>query len=218
MQLSRRHILAYLAVAAVVVAVGVRYLVLPRASGSGGGDGIALGAVLPSAAASATLGASPAAAGTAPSPAADVVVYVTGAVRTPGIVRLPEGARGAEAVELAGGATSKAQLDGVNLAAKVADGQQIVVPKRGAAPAAASGAATAATGGSSGTSAPAAPVNINTATVEQLDALQGVGPATAQKIVDYRTKNGPFKRIDDIKNVSGIGDAKFAAMKDSITV
>ena len=225
MQLSRRHILAYVAVAAVVVAVGVRYLVLPHTAGAGGDQGVAHGAVLPSAAVSSgtlATASGQAVADPSSSPAADVVVYVCGAVRVPGIVRVPAGARVAEAVELAGGATGKAELDGVNLAAKVVDGQQIVVPQRGAAPAAAAAAsgatASSATGGSSAASVPAAPVNLNTATLEELDALQGVGPATAQKIIDYRTANGPFKRIEDIKNVSGIGDAKFAAMKDSITV
>jgi len=103
----------------------------------------------------------------------------------------------------------------VNHAAKVVDGQQIMVPERGAAPVAASGSAASA-GGS--VTAPGVPVNINTASLEELDTLQGVGPATAQKIIDYRTASGPFKTVDDIKNVSGIGDAKFAAMKDSITV
>ena len=111
-------------------------------------------------------------------------------------------------------------MDGVNLAAKVVDGQQIMVPERGAAVAAGTGsAAGGSTASAAGTAAvPGAPVNINTASLEELDALSGVGPSTAQKIIDYRTASGPFKTIDDIKNVSGIGDAKFAAMKDSITV
>jgi competence protein ComEA len=163
----------------------------------------------------------PAASGS-PEAAADVVVYVCGAVRAPGIVRLPADARVADALELAGGAGAKAELDGVNLAARVTDGQQIVVPERGAV--AVAGSAAAAGGGvsavapSGGLAAAGTPVNINTASVSELDVLQGVGPATAQKIVDYRTANGAFKSIDEIKNVSGIGDAKFAAMKDAITV
>jgi len=137
-------------------------------------------------------------------------------------VRVPAGARVADALALAGGPGARAELDGVNLAAKVVDGQQIMVPERGVV-AAAGGSATSAAGGSAASAggsvtAPGAPVNINTASLEELDALSGVGPATAQKIIDYRTANGPFKAVDDIKNVSGIGDAMFAAMKDQITV
>ena len=216
MQLSRRQIYAYVAVAAVVAAVGVRYVVLPKAAGPAGGEPLVLAAASPSP-------ASPAAAAS-PSAAADVVVYVCGAVKSPGVVRVPAGARVADALALAGGPEARAELDGVNLAAKVVDGQQIVVPERGAtvagssagaASASASGSASAA-GGSA--TAPGAPVNINTASLEELDTLDGVGPATAQKIIDYRLTSGPFKVVDDIKNVSGIGDAKFAAMKDSITV
>jgi competence protein ComEA len=207
-QLSRRQIYAYLALAALVVAVGVRYVVLPRSHGPSG-ESLVLAPVTPAP-------ASPAASSPAPSTNAvgEVVVYVCGAVRAPGIVRLPAGARVADALELAGGASSKAELAAVNLAATVSDGEQILVPARGQAAA----VAPAAGGGSAAMPGASALVNINTASPDELDGLQGVGPATAQKIIDYRTSHGPFKTIDEIKNVPGIGDAKFAAMKDSITV
>jgi competence protein ComEA len=217
MQLSRRQIYAYVAVAVVVAAVGVRYVVLPKAAGPAGGEPLVLAPASPPPAS--------AAAAASPSAAADVVVYVCGAVKSPGVVRVPADARVADALALAGGPGARAELDGVNLAAKVVDGQQIMVPERAAIAAAgsASAAGSSAAGGSASAAgasatAPGAPVNINTASLEELDALDGVGPATAQKIIDYRTASGPFKVVDDIKNVSGIGDAKFAAMKDSITV
>jgi competence protein ComEA len=151
------------------------------------------------------------------------MVYVCGAVRRPGVVRLPEGARVADAIDLAGGATGRAELSAVNLAAKVVDGQQIVVPERGAvaAPAAATPAAASAGSAGAGGAAPAAPgalVNINTASLQELESLSGVGPSTAQKIIDYRTANGGFSSIEQLMEVPGIGDAKFAAVKDSVTI
>lgn len=220
MSLSRRQICAYAALAIVVVALGVRYVVLPGDSSEAQGESLVLAPV-----ASVSASADPLAGGSVASPVADATVYVCGAVRSPGVVRLPAGSRVADALELAGGATARAELTAVNLAAVVTDGQQIVVPERGAA-GAVTAQATGAAGGSSAASSAAsgsvgsvgALVNINTASLTELDALEGVGPATAQKIIDYRTANGPFKTIDEIKNVSGIGDAKFAAMKDSITV
>lgn len=197
MDLTRRQLYAYVALGVVVLALGVRYVVLPRAGAEPDGSRLAL----------APLAASPSA---APSVAADVTVHVCGAVRSPGVVTLPAGARVKDAIELAGGATAQAELAAVNLAAKVIDGQQIVVPERGESPAA--GVAAAAVSSAGGL------VNINTASAVELEELDGVGPATAQAIVDYRTEQGPFGAIEDIMNVPGIGDAKFAAMKDSITV
>ena len=211
MQLSRRQIIVYVAVAAVVVAVGIRYVVLPHQSDPSEGQAVVLAPVASSP--SPWAGAAAGAGGTAEpaaSQAPDVMVHVCGAVRSPGVVRLPAGARVTDALQVAGGPTAKAELAAVNLAAPVTDGQQIVVPERGAAP--------VAVAPSSGDSASGALVNINTASLEELDALDGVGPSTAQKIIDYRTVNGGFKTIDEIKEVPGIGDAKFAAMQDSITV
>lgn len=136
---------------------------------------------------------------TAPS-RAELVVDVAGAVTRPGLYHLAPGTRVADAVALAGGATRKADVDLVNLAAPLADGEQVVVPVRGAA---------GAGGGPSAT----APVDLNTATTEQLDALPGIGPTTAQKIVDYRQANGPFRTVGDLEQVPGIGPSKVAQLK-----
>ncbi len=138
-----------------------------------------------------------------------LVVHVVGAVRHPGLYRLRDGSRVADAVARAGGATRKAELELVNLAAPVADGTQIVVPRRVAA---ASGSLV--TGGASET--PAGPVHLNTATVEQLDGLPGVGPVTAQKIVDYRQKNGAFSSVDDLDAIPGIGSKRLEQLRELV--
>jgi competence protein ComEA len=136
-----------------------------------------------------------------------LVVHVVGAVRSPGLYKLRRGARVADAVSKAGGATAKADLALVNLAAPVSDGQQIVVAAR-APPAAAPGPA------SSG--APVGPLHLNSATVEQLDGLPGVGPVTAQKIVDYRTAHGAFSSVDDLDAIPGIGPARLEQLRELV--
>jgi len=143
-------------------------------------------------------------------PAGRLVVDVTGAVRRPGVYRLPAGARVQEALRRAGGATRKADAAAVNLAAKVADGQQILVPER--APAVGAAPSVAGVG-----TAPAAPLSLNSATADQLDQLDGVGPATAAKIIAWRTANGGFSSIDDLGQVAGIGPKKLEALRPQVT-
>jgi competence protein ComEA len=138
-----------------------------------------------------------------------VLVHVAGAVRRPGVYRLRAGARVDDAVGRAGGPKPRADLTQVNLAAKVEDGRQIVVPRRAAAAAPAGGAAPAQ---------PAVPLNLNTATLEQLDELPGVGPATAQKILDYREEHGGFGSVDELGEVPGIGDVRLASLREQVRV
>jgi competence protein ComEA len=137
-------------------------------------------------------------------------VYVSGAVNKPDVYVLPLNSLVKDAIAAAGGATPEADLDHINLAARLSDQMQVYVPRKGEAVPPPSGGATPG--------APGALININTATAEQLDSLPGIGPSIAQAIVDYRTKNGPFKTIEAIKDVPRIGDSLFAKIKDMITV
>lgn len=134
----------------------------------------------------------------------DVVVDVTGAVARPGVYRLPAGARVTDAVERAGGASGGALLEAINLAARLADGQQVVVPKRGPAGASPVAGAVAAEEG---------PISLGTATVEQLDTIDGIGPVTAQDIVDFRDEHGGLSSIDQLDQVSGIGPATMESLR-----
>jgi len=141
-----------------------------------------------------------------------VVVHVAGAVRSPGVYRMRAGARVDDAVRRAGGALPRADLTQVNLAAKVEDGRQIHVPRRVVAAAAPAGGTAAAP------AQPGVPLNLNTATLEQLDELPGVGPATAQKIIDYREEHGGFGSVEELGQVPGIGDVRLAALRDQVRV
>jgi competence protein ComEA len=153
--------------------------------------------------------------------ATTVLAHAAGAVVSPGVYSLPAGSRIADLVAAAGGPAADADLNRVNLAAVVEDGQQVYVPRVGeTAPGGAAGAS--AGGGGDGAGAGGAgdgePIDINTATADVLDELPGVGPAIAQAIVSYRDEHGPFGSVDDLVDVPGIGDAKLAQLRDLVTV
>ena len=183
---SRRRALAGAVLLAAALLLGVRYL-------------------LPAQAASvdaAPLPAEATRAGVATVPR--IVVDVVGAVQAPGLYRLAHGARIADAVARAGGTTRRADLEQVNLAAPVADGELVVVPRKLAGGGAVGGAVAAT---------PSGPVSLSAATLEQLDALPGVGPVTAQKILDYRSAHGAFSSVDELDAISGIGPARLDTLR-----
>jgi competence protein ComEA len=188
-ELSRTQVAVYGAVAVALLLVGARAI---RAEG---------GAERSFAADSG--GGSPGGDFTLSGQASDLVVDVTGAVERPGVYRLPAGSRVEDAVERAGGASAKAELEAVNRAARLADGQQVVVPERGPA-----GVALAATGGEE-----EGPISLGTATVEQLDTIDGIGPVTAQDIVDFRDEHGGLASVDQLDQVSGIGPATMESLR-----
>ncbi|TDD25912.1 ComEA family DNA-binding protein [Kribbella turkmenica] len=152
----------------------------------------------------------------APSPSAGtVVVHVAGKVRRPGLVHAPTGSRIADVLSLAGGALPGVDLTTLNLARQVTDGEQIIVGR----PAPPPGGATSGPGATANPASPAStPVNLNTATLDQLEALPGVGPVLAQRILDYRTQNGPFTTIDQLQEVSGVGPKKFDSLKSHVRI
>jgi competence protein ComEA len=140
---------------------------------------------------------------------ADLYVHVAGAVRRPGLIQVPEGTRVATALERAGGPTRRADLTLVNLAARVQDGQQIVVPPAGAA-----GPAAATAGGAAG--APEAKVHLSTATAEQLDEIDGIGPTLAERIIEYRDGHGGIRSPDELAEVDGIGEKRLETLREAL--
>ena len=204
--ITRPQLAVYAAAAVAILLLGARYLSSPA-----GGGGVAGGAAPPHATAPKASSVRVEATGNG-----TAVVQVAGAVRRPGVYRLRADRRVDDAVREAGGPAAKADLAGVNLAAKVSDGQQVIVPVAGAAGATAPTAPAGAAGGAGG--APGQPLNLNTASPEQLDQLDGVGPATAQKIVAYRQAHGGFRSVTELDQVPGIGEKKLAALKDRVRV
>ena len=183
-ELSRSQLLVYAAIAIAVLLLGARWI---RSS-----DGAA-----PDAGASRFQADGFEASGDA---TRDVVVHVAGAVQRPGVYRLPLGARVADAVKRAGGLDPKALQDGINLAARLTDGQQVVVPESGA------GGAAAAEG----------PVSLGSATADQLDEIEGIGPVTAEKIIEFRDEQGGLSSIDQLDEISGIGPSTMEALRTEL--
>lgn len=140
-------------------------------------------------------------------------VHVAGAVRRGGVVRVPAGARVAEALARAGGPTRRADLTAVNLAAPVEDGQQVIVPARGPA----GGAAELAGAAQLDPGSPGAPkLSLGIASAEQLDELDGIGPTLSERIVEYRTENGGFRSLEELREVEGIGEKRFETLREAL--
>ncbi|HHY05267.1 MAG TPA: competence protein ComEA [Thermoanaerobacterales bacterium] len=149
----------------------------------------------------------------------EIMVYVMGAIRNPGVYSLDDGARVKDVIDLAGGCLEEADLFKINLAQKLQDEDALYVPKIGEFPETDQPSETFQSGIINGfTSGNSNKININKANLQELDTLPGIGPATAQKIIDYRSQNGPFTSIEEIKNVSGIGEKKFEQIKEQISV
>jgi competence protein ComEA len=152
----------------------------------------------------------------------ELVVQAAGAVHRPGVYQLAAGARVVDLIEAAGGAVAGADLQVLSLAAVLSDGQRVRVPLVGeqlpASELGGSAGGAAGGGGAAGTAVPGAPIDLNTAGVDDLDTLPGVGPATAQAIVAHRDEHGPFGAVDDLLEVRGIGDARLEALRDLVTV
>ena len=194
-ELSRSQVFVYGAVAIALLLVGARAI---RAQDSAGSvESFPVGA-----------GSSAEGGFRVTSGGSDLVVDVTGAVRDPGVYRLPAGGRVVDAVERAGGPAGGALLEAINRAARLVDGQQVVVPERIPGAAGVSAAP--------GAAAEAGPISLGSATVEQLDTIDGIGPVTAQKIVEYRDQHGGLASVDQLDEVSGIGPATMESLRSRL--
>ena len=154
----------------------------------------------------------------ASTPPVTVTVHVAGQVAHPGVYAVPAGGRVADAVMAAGGTAAEADVEQLNLAARVSDGERIYVPKKGEAPPSVRASTAPGPAGPGKATAPGAPVDLNTATAEQLEALPGVGPATSRAILAYRSGHGRFRSVTELLEVPGIGPAKLEALRPLVRV
>jgi competence protein ComEA len=204
-----------------LVAGVIATVALLRLTGSDGGGGAAVrvdgsGGEAGSAGASAAAAGAGATDGSRSSGERDIYVHVAGAVHSPGLVTLPPGSRVAVAVQRAGGLLRRADLAGVNLAARLEDGQQVLVPVRGAAVAAAGAVAGGAASGAVPGAAGAPKLSLAAATADQLDEIDGIGPTLAERILEYRTEHGGFRSLPELREVEGIGEKRFETLSDAL--
>ncbi len=202
-ELSRSQLLVYGAIAVALLLVGARWLRSDDAADGPAEAGVAVAA---------SGAGDPAAHGSFEVDGGEdgVVVHVAGEVREPGVYRLPDDSRVADAVQRAGGATAAAMPDGINLAAELADGQQVVVPATSPGPVGAAGGTGAAAPAGDG------PISLGTATVEQLDTIEGIGPVTAQGILEFRDEHGGLGSVEELDQISGIGPATMEALRGGL--
>jgi competence protein ComEA len=199
-ELSRVQVAVYGAIAIALLLVGARAI---------RGEEGSVGSFAGSGSEAVASGGSSTGAFTISGQAGDLVVDVTGAVARPGVYRMPAGSRVNDAVKRAGGPTGRAQLEAINLAARLADGQQVVVPERGPVGSPVAGPAVAA-------GAEEGPISLGTATVEQLDTIDGIGPVTAADIVQFRDEHGGLSSVDQLDQVSGIGPATMESLRERL--
>jgi competence protein ComEA len=199
-ELSRSQLLVYGAIGVALLLVGARWVKQASAQEGSGGVNVAGAAGSDSGSAGGSFELEPG--------GGDVVVHVAGEVRDPGVYRLPAGSRVTDAVERAGGASAAAALDGINLAARLADGQQVIMPAKLKGVASGAGIEAAA-----GAAASEAPISLGAATVEELDTIEGIGPVTAQEIVEFREQHGGLSSVEDLDEISGIGPATMEALQ-----
>jgi competence protein ComEA len=204
-ELSRSQLIVYGAVAAVLLLVGARWIRSTDARGTSPG-----GVTFSSGSNGSPGGGSSVSVAQG---GEDVVVDVTGRVREPGVYRLPAGSRVEDAVQRAGGPEAGADIEAINLAARLSDGQQISIPARAKSPVGVG--LGSGTGGAAVPADPAAagPINFGTATPAELDTIEGIGPVTAQKLLEYRQQHGGISSVDDLDQIDGIGPATIEALK-----
>jgi competence protein ComEA len=202
--LSRSQLVVYGAVAVVLLLVGARWIRSGDASGAPAGEVSYAGST------SSGSGDSSGGLSVESQGGTDVVVDVAGAVADPGVYRMPAGSRVNDAVQRAGGATARASVESINLAARLTDGQQVVVPEK------VKGSSATVSSAGTATGEPTGPISLGSATVDELDTVEGIGPVTAQKIVEFRDQHGGVSSVDQLDQIDGIGPATMETLRSDL--